>query len=310
MSYEALTVLKGMTTKLPLLTASLLIHDVGYYEPQNVEFPHFHLFNEIYFMLQGAATISVASAKLSLEEGELLYISPETTHCCVFNPLQEYSYLILSFELFNNDDFAKQEALKESLKDERDLLGNLLSHPWLHAKDICGCRQEIDSLCLGLAKKYMGEFVKMRSYLLNFFISAIQSFSEVHQRPDFDTIVNVGIVNKAVRIAYYVWNHCSDALTVRSIAAALNYSPRHIQRIISEYFNINFSDLLIQSRVGYAKLLLCTTTASMEIISEKAGFGSSKSLCKHFKASTNLSPSEYRKIYFRSNDRSHLKKDA
>jgi AraC-like DNA-binding protein len=247
-------------------------------------------------MLAGSTSAMVEGAEITLNEGDLLYVGAGVPHHCVSNPKNECCYLILSFDLAGEGEkMLRLEALKEAMKDEQYLIRNILKRPFLHAKDSCGCRAEIDSLCSCLAKKYMGSLIKIHNYVLNFFISALQSFSNYRLRPDVEEVINVGILNKAERIAAYISEHCCEALTVEQVSNALHFSPRHIQRIIAEYYHIRFLDMLNYCRIGRAKQLLCDTEHSIEYISSQCGYGSAQILSKHFKQNEGLSPSAYRK---------------
>jgi AraC-like DNA-binding protein len=247
-------------------------------------------------MLAGSTSALVDGVEIALNEGDLLYVGPGVPHHCVFNPKNEYCYLILSFELAGDGEKRMHlEVLKEAMKDEQYLIQNILKRPFLHAKDSCGCRAEIDSICSCIAKKYMGSMIKFHNYVLNFFISALQSFSDYRLRPDVEQVINIGILNKAERIAAYIADHCCEALTVEQVSNALYFSPRHLQRIISEYYNIRFLDMLNYCRISRAKQLLCDTKYSIEYISSRCGYSNAQILSKHFKRNEGISPSMYRK---------------
>ena len=45
---------------------------------------------------------------------------------------------------------------------------------------------------------------------------------------------------KAMRIAQYIWDHSGQELTIERAAEDLNYSKRHIQRILAGYMPSGF----------------------------------------------------------------------
>ncbi|GEM_PF-1985906 len=292
--YEMIHRLRGFSYKLPLLSAYLAVSDINCCDNADFEVPHAHHFGEIYCGLQGTAVINVNGMERVLTEGNLLYVGPSAIHHCVFNPLAHCSFFVLSFKLECRSDL--EGVKQEYIEDEEVLLKNMLSHSCLHTQDFCGCRNEVDMLCRELANGRMGGLVKIRNYVANFFISAIQSFSKINKRSDFEELIqSEGILNKAVRIADYMWRNCAQDLTIKSVARALNYSPRHVQRIISDYFCISFFELLIQYRLGQAENMLRYTDDSLELVGERAGFRNAQGLRRCFKAHLSITPSEYRR---------------
>ena len=194
-----------------------------------------------------------------------------------------------------NHGLGRRGLNKEYVEDEVRLLENMQSHDVLHAKDICGCLHERKSFCIEQENGRMGGIVKLYGYLTNFFISAIQSFSDVRKRPDLAELINSeGIRNRAVRIAKYMWKHCDQDITIQTVAMDLNYSRRHVQRIISEYFGMGFAELLTQYRLGKAKTLLCHSNDSLERVAQKSGFNDARTLRRKFKEQLDLTPSDYR----------------
>jgi AraC-like DNA-binding protein len=180
--------------------------------------------------------------------------------------------------------------------DERALIENMLQHPSLYTSESCGCRQQIDLLCAGIRKACGGEMIKLRHYIANFFICAAQAFSPVPLDTDFkEYLGSVGATNKAVRIANYIKQNCSQDISVQSTSQALNYSTRHIQRVITDYYGISFSEMLTQYRLGRAMFLLCNTGDALEIIGEKSGFRDAKGLYRNFKEYLSMTPSDFRK---------------
>jgi AraC-like DNA-binding protein len=296
MGYEVLHSLRGMSSRLSMMTTGFVTHNFDCFQNTDIEFPHQCPFCEIYFMLSGSTSAIVDGLEIALQEGDLLYVGSGVSHHCVFNPKNEYCYLILSFELTGDGEKKMRlDVLKEIMKDEQYLIQNMLKRRFLHAKDSCGCRAEIDSICACITKKYMGSMIKLHNYVLNFFISALQSFSNYRRRPDVEQVINIGILNKAERIAAYIADHCCEALTVEQVSNALHFSPRHIQRIVSDYYHIRFLDMLNYCRIGRAKQFLCNSEYSIEYISCRCGYGSAQILCKHFKQNEGISPSAYRK---------------
>jgi AraC-like DNA-binding protein len=300
MDYDILEKYQGPPRKYQLMTTDLLVHQVSYFKSFNIEFPHSHPFHEIYYMLEGSAVIRVDDSDIILQKEDLLYMNPGVKHfCCNFN--DNSSYMVLSFELLGEGDKNLFIGFfQEPIKDEQYLLQNMIRHRFLHGKNCCGCREEVESVCRGIASRRMGEFTKISNHIPNFFIAVIQSFSDYRQRPDFDQIINIPIINKAERIASYIKEHCTEDLSLQDVSDAMNFSLRHLQRIIAEYYNTKFLDMLHFFRIGHAKQLLNTTKYSVEYISSLCGFSDAQIMYKYFRKIEGVSPSAYRRTRART----------
>lgn len=305
MIYDELSTLTGMTARLPLLTTNLDICNINYVTENYAEFPHSHLFHEIYYVLQGNLSFSINSQIVSLEKNDLLYIQPGIMHERIFCPQENFSYFVISFELNGKrtQPLYSNQIFMEFLKDEQMLLSRLISVPFQKAADLCGCNDEINSLCNCLQQHYMAGIIKVYSYISSFFIAAAQSLTGLRSRQDFDDF-SIGIVNKAARIHQYMVEHCSEPLTLQTVSKAVHYSSRQIQRIIYEHYGVNFSEMLAFCRVYKAKTLLCTTQFSMEHICDLCGFGNYQTMLKHFQSIEKTSPTTYRRKFGYFNDTS------
>ena len=304
MDYTVLDAFAGINLKIPLLSATLTIYDISYFtNTRSTDFAHNHFFHEIYLMLDGQASVVVDAERLPLSSGELLYLAPGVTHHFDYLPGTEFRYCNFAFDI----DYKPAELnLPESIKDERFLIQNMRAHPWLRAQDGFGCRAAVDSLCYSQQTHYMGDFIKIRNYMANFFISALQAYSPIKSRPDFIEAItpeNERIKNQTLKIAHYIQTHYTDDLSIENVSRALSYSPRHIQRMVSGYFGMSFSNLVLCYRIGHAQHLLYLTDLTIEQISERCGFSSSKIFTRHFKEQHGMTPTEYRHQTRRRNGR-------
>lgn len=288
--------LRGFQYRLPLLSADFIIMDINYCSHTDLDVPRVHPFGEIYYGLEGVCTIQVSDGEYTLRAGELLYIGPFVVHHCVFQPSVQCQYFRLSFQVERRACLAGINKLY--VEDEISLLENLRRHDVLHAADVCGCDRDIQHLYEEQQREWIGGIIKLQNYVTNFFITALQSFVDVRTRPDQDELlVNEGIRNKAVRIAEHIRIHCEKDLTIQRVADELNYSTRHVQRILSDYFGLGFFELLTLYRLGKAKVLLCRPGVSIEMVAQQSGFGDANKLRRKFKEHLHITPTEYRKRY-------------
>lgn len=79
------------------------------------------------------------------------------------------------------------------------------------------------------------------------------------------------------------------------LAQELGVSEATVTRIIGQFFNKSFPQLLNERRIEDAKRLLLETEANIKTVAEEVGFNSLPSFNRVFKELAGISPSEYRK---------------
>ena len=101
--------------------------------------------------------------------------------------------------------------------------------------------------------------------------------------------------SKPVRDAIdYIYIHLRDKLELKSIAAALNYSPNYLGQIFRGSTGYKLSEFVAICRIDEARQLLRTTNNSINEVSSLSGFGTPSYFCTVFKNSTGLTPEQYR----------------
>jgi transcriptional regulator GlxA family with amidase domain len=77
-------------------------------------------------------------------------------------------------------------------------------------------------------------------------------------------------------------------------------SRRNFTRHFRQATGTSFKQWILSQRLAQAQRMLESTDASIEVVAQQAGFGTSLSLRKHFQAALRISPSAYRR-QFRAN---------
>lgn len=133
-----------------------------------------------------------------------------------------------------------------------------------------------------------GNFIKFKNCVSNFLVSAFQELTLPQSQPVKYSATDESMMLNMRRIIIYMRDHFSEGLTLQDLAAALNYSPRHCQRLIQEYLGVGFSDYILAHQIRHAKRLLRASSATLEEIAEQSGFSSAKTLTQRFKALTGM----------------------
>ncbi|WP_028862640.1 helix-turn-helix domain-containing protein [Psychromonas aquimarina] len=96
------------------------------------------------------------------------------------------------------------------------------------------------------------------------------------------------------RIAHYIDNNFSVALSREMISEKFYISPNYMSHLFQQQGNISFKDYLCALRLTKARELLLNNNNRIKNISDSCGFSGSNYFCRLFKQKTGLTPSQYR----------------
>ena len=95
--------------------------------------------------------------------------------------------------------------------------------------------------------------------------------------------------------------HNGNVPSVEMLANACGMSPSHFRRVFHKVIGLAPKEYITRCFLNKAQKLLLTTDKSILEISMETGFQDSSGFNRHFLTKTNMTPSEFRKIY-----RNHL----
>jgi transcriptional regulator GlxA family with amidase domain len=98
----------------------------------------------------------------------------------------------------------------------------------------------------------------------------------------------------------WVTAHLEQVHTLESLAARTAMSQRNFTRHFRQATGTSFKQWILSQRLAQAQRMLESSNASIEVVAQQTGFGTSLSLRQHFQAVLHISPSAYRK-QFRAN---------
>ncbi len=97
------------------------------------------------------------------------------------------------------------------------------------------------------------------------------------------------------KILDYVRIHFGETdLTLTKLAKEINICPAYISTIFKKYHKVNFSDYLVQLRMGKAQELLAKTNLMTYEVAEKIGYSNPQYFSVLFKKYTGLTPTEFK----------------
>ena len=260
-----------------------------------VGFPHSHKSDfEIYYVQKGLLNIIIDCKMYTAKAGDFIIVSPGVIHYTLYNPIQENQYFVIVFSI------QKKTDAHIGIKNLNDMLSNIMVHIITDkvciGKDEHGSQKYINAMLEESDKRDFGWQSMLNYFYSDFILSILRNIVPTvkeEKNPDNENI--------AMRIMRFMSDNYSKDITIQDVADMLHCSPRHINRIFSNYFNSSFAKTLSVYRVNYSKDYLLNTDYSIEKIAELVGFSSPNMLFRLFKEQESMTPTQYRKRY-RSHD--------
>lgn len=114
----------------------------------------------------------------------------------------------------------------------------------------------------------------------------------------FTNINQTKMLSNLEKTIAYVEQNYQRKLSLEEVALALNFAPSYFARFFKRFTNTTFLSYLNTYRINKAQWLLVNEDKSISEISEEVGFGSVKTFNRLFKATTNMSPSAYKRSLY------------
>ena len=93
----------------------------------------------------------------------------------------------------------------------------------------------------------------------------------------------------------YIREHCTDRITEKDIAAAMNFHPYYLTILIRQHYETTPYKYLMQCRLEHAIRLLQNTDMSINEIAQGCGFATQSHFAAFIQRKEGMSPSLLRK---------------
>lgn len=282
----------------PVNTGELLVYYAEIITGTVFEFGHNHPCYEIYYVLKDSITMNINGKPHRLTEGQLALIMPGVIHEVDYEPLKEARFFVITFEFcprFGRDTGGRDVLVE---RFELDTLMRMLKvQDYYICTDCYNCDTIVRRIEAELKDRDIGWRMTVLNLYLQFIINALRNISFDSSYPPYGR----KNVNAAIEISKYMHRHFSEDITLKSVAYALNMTPRNVSRLFKGYFGTTFGKTLSRFRYNFARHYLLTTDHSVDEIAKMVGFKSPRILFKMIRENEGMTIAEFRALGRRQN---------
>ena len=236
---------------------------------------HWHDYMELELITGGSGIQYLNNVTVPLMSGVLTVLRLTDYHEVIPQPrLKMYN---LSFE----ERFLSDKTLNLLTSIKEPLYFVLSQEDFFVISQLCDfCRQESESSHFDL------------QYITNL-LECI--FIKLFRQKEFKTSKYHDIEDTPIhRVMLYMHAHFRENPSLDQLAEIAHYTPCYFSTVFHKTIGVTYSDYLNQLKIKYAKQLLLTTNLKSIDIGFQCGFNSFNSFLRAFKASTGLTPMEYK----------------
>jgi AraC-like DNA-binding protein len=256
---------------------------------------HFHTEFQISYIVKGEGTRFVGDHVQIFKEGDLVLTGPNLPH------------------LWRSDDIYFE---KDSKLITRGLViyfdHDLLSKSLLHREEFYIVRKLVENAVRGI--EFNGQTCNQVYQLLleianekgfRRIIKLLEILEILANSKEFSLLSSPSYVNafkgndsEKMSLVYdYVMSNFKTTITLEEISAMLNMTTTSFCRYFKPRANKTFTRFVNEIRIGHARKLLLEDNFNISQISYECGFNALSNFNRQFKAITEMSPLEYRKLF-------------
>ena len=247
--------------------------------------PHYHNFYEIYLFENGDVTYVVGDHRYHLQPGDILFMSPKTSHHPIFNDTKiTYSRLVLWIsELFI-------ENAKESCNCNFSLVFDIISEHKMHLLRLQpAMRNQLFDTVSEMALRQPSTYSRALNNicLLEFLVNINQLYTGYH--PSFEH--NDRFTPHLVKAIDFINHNYEKQLTLEQIADVCFISKYHLAHGFKRTMGMSVYRYINMRRIFRSRQLLLSGMKP-GVVGKKCGFPNYSSFFRAFKAEYAVSPSQ------------------
>lgn len=255
---------------------------------------HWHNAIEIIMPVKGTYTVSAGDKTYDLNEYDIIIIPPGELHqlsaptsgrrfifLCDYSLFSKVSALSAIIPLFSN-------TIHISRKSDKELLAYVKKEIFDIYEEYCKSGELMEAI---VYTKFIQLLIAVRQNMLNCQeLSSLASSEKIKEYNDKFKLV----------VKYIDENYMND-ISLDVLADLVGYSKFHFSRIFRQYNNISYLCCINQKRIKAAEILLHDPQISITDVAMLSGFLSLTTFNRIFKEIKHCTPSDYKKLYRKSN---------
>jgi AraC family transcriptional regulator, melibiose operon regulatory protein len=257
--------------------------------------PHWHLYVEILYFIEGEANVYIAGSSYQAKQGDMILVSPREVHAISAYVNQYLKYVFIKFHpdiLFNTltTGFDAKHILPFILSkspDHKHFRESELAHT-----AIPSIIHEISRECWDMP--YGFEFA-VRSLICRFYLWVMREWNSAGWEKASQSILREIDYRNLQNAFIYLDEHFYEDVSAEHIASICNMSYSNFSKQFKKVTGKSFVKYLNYIRVTEAEKLLLTQNLDVTEIALKTGFSDTSYFIKQFKQFKNMTPYNYRK---------------
>lgn len=269
-----------------------------YHNREDESYPlHWHPAAEIIMPVKNNYTVVINDSPITFDEGDIFIIPPGTLHHLVSPPPRlggERMILLCDYGLICN--ISGTDSLLPSLQPY------MLIRPDEYPELNRTLRSLLNEVCYEYDHQTAFTEALIYSLMIRFFvIIGRASFDANEKTPDIPSGKQHEYIEKFMNVSSYINDHCTENITVDTLADLAGFSKFHFSRLFKQFFGVSCHEYLIQKRIAYVEMLLIQPDVSITEAAMRSGFGSISSFNRIFKEIKHCTPSEYKALNRKNN---------
>lgn len=298
-SYEHLDLLSGYMGTLPLYSQKILIFNIQCFHPDQTIYQAEICSNYriLYFVLEGEQTVEVRAPEVkrkTLPENSVFQVGSGVPHRLLFRPAPRARLFVVYYkvvpQLRDSGDF------EPFTKDEEDLVLGFLRQMYSAFPIGRRMRSEIALLDEYMSTRTCGDALKVRNQLANIFLSIFQqdSYEQGKSCGDSAEYLERNTMHMLLR---QIIACAASGESLAQISERLHYTPRHIQRMVMDYYGESFTKVVNYTRLSDVMAMLTDTDLSLREIALRSGYSSVELMNRRFKQLTGMPLASFRRVH-------------
>ena len=253
---------------------------------------HRHDWFELVYMYSGQCDLKVEGKALSLSEGECVLINIGSEHSCEACGTDD---ILVNFQIGRNclsrnffNRFSDSSFLSNflilSLKEQNDSDGFIHFHSAPNSRTTLFLQE---FLC-----EYYDRRTHSRDFLLNLLTLIFLELTEIYEQDRKDS-QRSSRRQDVFTVLAYIENHAAEC-SLESAANHFHMNPNYFSGFIKAQTGYTYKELIQNSRLQTASLLLQSTEQPVASIAAEVGYHNLSFFYKIFKERFGCSPAEYR----------------